>query len=152
MFDHRTNGFTLLELTVTIAVLAIISTIAIPSFLSMIDGRRVNGVAVEIVGDLRLARTEAMRRGQEITFNIDNESHTIELGSDELKAHIYDRPNVSVSANPETINIDPRHGHPDAALEVTVTGNSQRALIVSINQVGRIRVCGTAGGHPPCDD
>ena len=151
MSDDRANGFTLLELMVTIAVLAIISTIAIPSFQSMIDSRRVNGVALEIVGDLRLARTEAMRRGQEVTFNIDNESHSIELGNNELKAHTYDRPNVSVSATPETINIAPRHGHPDTTLEVTVTGNSQRALTVSVNQVGLIRVCGTAGSHPPCE-
>ncbi|MDQ2703148.1 MAG: GspH/FimT family pseudopilin [Pseudomonadota bacterium] len=56
------KGFTLIELLVTLAVAAIVVTMAVPSFQSMINGNRLTSAANEMIGSLQLARSEAMRR------------------------------------------------------------------------------------------
>lgn len=58
---HRQNGFTLIELMVTIAVMAIVAAIAFPSFQSTIRSNRVASTNNEILGLLNLARSEAIR-------------------------------------------------------------------------------------------
>ena len=61
------SGFTLVELMVTVAVLAIISAIAFPSFTSLMNSNRLAGAANDLVGDLQYARSEAIRRNSRIT-------------------------------------------------------------------------------------
>ncbi|WP_303638583.1 MULTISPECIES: GspH/FimT family pseudopilin [Stenotrophomonas] len=58
---RRSNGFTLVELMVTIAVVAILSTLAYPSFQSTIRSNRVTTINNEIIGLVNLARSEAVR-------------------------------------------------------------------------------------------
>lgn len=58
---RRQNGFTLVELMVTVAVLAILSTIAYPSFQSTIRSNRVATTTNELIASLALARSEAIK-------------------------------------------------------------------------------------------
>lgn len=55
-------GFTLLELMVTLSVLAILVALAVPSFTSLINSNRLAAQANEVVASLQLARTEAIRQ------------------------------------------------------------------------------------------
>jgi type IV fimbrial biogenesis protein FimT len=64
MYMRFTKGFTLIELMVTVAVVAILATIAFPSFQSTIRSNRVAAANNEIVGMVNLARSEAIRSGQ----------------------------------------------------------------------------------------
>lgn len=59
---RRQNGFTLVELMVTVAVLAILSTIAYPSFQSTIRSNRVATTTNELIASLALARSEAIKK------------------------------------------------------------------------------------------
>ncbi len=59
---RQNSGFTLIELMVTIAVLAILLGIAIPSFQGTLDKRRIIGAAEQIYADLQYARSEAIKR------------------------------------------------------------------------------------------
>lgn len=63
---HKARGFTLIELMVTIAVLAIISAIALPSFREMIIRMTVTSTTNELVGAINLARMEAVKRGTDV--------------------------------------------------------------------------------------
>lgn len=60
------RGFTLLELMVTIAVLAILTTIAIPNFRDLVQSNRVTTQANELVSALTFARMEAVKRGRNV--------------------------------------------------------------------------------------
>lgn len=58
---RRSKGFTLVELMVTVAVLAILSTIAYPSFQSTIRSNRVATGGNEALALVALARSEGVR-------------------------------------------------------------------------------------------
>ena len=57
----RQKGFTLIELMVTIAILAIMTAIAIPNFSEWVAKRRVASVAEKVASQIRFARAEAAR-------------------------------------------------------------------------------------------
>lgn len=58
----RSTGFTLVELMIVIAILAIISAVAIPSFRDVIQGNQRVSCADQLAGVLQYARSEAVRR------------------------------------------------------------------------------------------
>lgn len=60
-------GVTLIELVVTVAVAAVLLTVAIPSFQSMTAKNRVAGLTNELGAALQLARSEAVKRGKTVT-------------------------------------------------------------------------------------
>jgi type IV fimbrial biogenesis protein FimT len=65
---RRSVGFTLVELVVTIAVLAILTAVAYPNMTAMINGQRLTSTANELVGALQIARNEAIRRNLRVAF------------------------------------------------------------------------------------
>ncbi|HET8801857.1 MAG TPA: GspH/FimT family pseudopilin [Marinobacter sp.] len=69
MFEPvRESGFTLIELLVTVVVLAIILTMAVPSFQETIRNNRVATETNTLVGAVQLARSEAAKRGVEVSL------------------------------------------------------------------------------------
>ena len=57
------RGFTLVELLIAVAVVAIIVTIAAPSFRDMILMQRLRAISAQVVTDMQFARNEAVSRG-----------------------------------------------------------------------------------------
>lgn len=74
MTDQK--GFTLIELMVTIAILAIVLGIAIPSFSNVLSSNRVDTVSQELYGAMQLARSEAVKRTESIRVCKSNASWT----------------------------------------------------------------------------
>lgn len=66
MHGRRLDGFTLLELMVTLAVAAILVTIAIPSYRGLVQRNALTASVNDLVGDLNYARSEAVTRGQSV--------------------------------------------------------------------------------------
>lgn len=63
----KSQGFTLIELIVTISIVGILLSVAIPSFTSTIRSTRLTTYANELVTSLNLARSEAVKRGVQIS-------------------------------------------------------------------------------------
>jgi type IV fimbrial biogenesis protein FimT len=66
--ERKIRGFTLIELMVTVAVLAVLAALAAPSFRQLLAAQSVRTTGYDIVGDLVLARSEAVKRGENVTM------------------------------------------------------------------------------------
>lgn len=64
MQQIRAKGFTLVELMITVVLLAIMAALAFPSFTSTIRSNRVATATNELLSSVALARTEAIRSRQ----------------------------------------------------------------------------------------
>lgn len=64
------RGFTLVELLVVVAVLAILLVLSAPSMRDFILMQRLKGIHAQIVTDLQLARSEAMSSGQVVNVRV----------------------------------------------------------------------------------
>jgi type IV fimbrial biogenesis protein FimT len=62
------GGFTLVELAVVIAMVAVIATLAAPSFRSFIGTMNAKSAAFDLINDLSIARSEAIKLNQTTTL------------------------------------------------------------------------------------
>lgn len=65
---NRNSGFTLIELMVTLAVTAIVLSIAIPSFNSMVLDNRSLALGGELASAINFARAEAVKRSSKVSI------------------------------------------------------------------------------------
>jgi len=65
---HEASGFTLIELIVTVAIVAILTVAAVPSFIDLMRNNRSAAQANEFLAALNLARSEAAKRGQNVSL------------------------------------------------------------------------------------
>jgi type IV fimbrial biogenesis protein FimT len=63
----KNRGFTLLELMITLAIMAILMSWAVPSFQEIIRQNRMTTESNELITALNLARSEAIKRGRTVT-------------------------------------------------------------------------------------
>ena len=61
-------GFTLVEMMVVVSIMAILASVAIPSFQSMIRNQRVKSASFELFSSLMVARSEAIKRNADVTI------------------------------------------------------------------------------------
>ncbi len=66
MVHKRTLGFTLIEMMVVIAIIAVLSAIAVPSFMEYARNQRLNGAARQVYSDLMNARQQAVTENKKI--------------------------------------------------------------------------------------
>ena len=67
--DSRRNGFTLVEMMVTVAVMAIMISIALPSFGTMVAKNRADSETGDFYRALNYTRLEAINRGQNVRIS-----------------------------------------------------------------------------------
>ncbi|KRG52377.1 GspH/FimT family pseudopilin [Stenotrophomonas beteli] len=163
---RRENGFTLVELMVTVMVLAVLATIAFPSFQSTIRSNRIATTSNELIASLSLARSEAVRnrRGAGVcasaagsacdgkswaegwlVWEDSNGDGGLSAGETVLR-YSAGKPGVSAVGTPDlSVSFDPRgRNRADASLDLTLRPDScgkqplQRTLRIS--PTGQVRL------------
>lgn len=64
----RSKGFTIIELMITLALVAVIIAVAAPAMTNMIKNNRLRGSSLDLMSDIQFARSEAVRRGTQVVL------------------------------------------------------------------------------------
>jgi type IV fimbrial biogenesis protein FimT len=67
---YKELGLTLVELLVTIAVIGVLATLAIPSYQDWVQNNRTRNAAESIQTGIQLARGEAVKRNAQVQFDL----------------------------------------------------------------------------------
>lgn len=158
--QEKQRGFTLIELMVTIVVLAVLLGIAIPSFTESTLGSRLRSEANDLAAGALLARSEAIKRNETVTLCASSDGATCtgtwasgwivrSVGGTVLMAHGAAPSGFLVSSSETSIDFQPSGV---GAVSTTLTvcratpsvGGQER--VVSISATGRASVSKTATG------
>ncbi|WP_051692474.1 GspH/FimT family pseudopilin [Marinobacterium lacunae] len=175
LYDRET-GFTLIELVVTLVVVAILATVAAPAFRDFFENRRLTGAAQTLYADLQLARAESIKRNQVIFVKFDDTpSNDWCYGLEEASSatscdcsdsgnafctidgvrrvtDVDDFPGVTMSAASvagSVITFDPKRGTLSPAGSIYFTGDSGTQMRLVMSLLGRVRLCTPAGSNVP---
>ena len=76
---RKNSGFTLMEVMVTIGIIAIVSAIAVPNYMSWLPKHRMGGAARDIYSAMQYARMRAVKEKTRVTvsFSIGTNDYTI---------------------------------------------------------------------------
>ncbi|MDK2797846.1 MAG: type fimbrial biosis protein FimT [Tepidiphilus sp.] len=153
--SRHARGFSLVELMVTIAVLAILLAIGIPSFASLIASNRLTSATNELVAALQTARTEAIRRNARITVCPAAPTATACSGNwrDGWMVFVDQTPGNAPAPesaadilfrggpSPQNITIV---GNANVSSYVSFTADGASKLLSGAFQAGTVRVCSTS--------
>ena len=99
------KGFTLLEILVGLAILALVLAIVPPMFTNVIDSPQMKSATRTLASGLKQARNEAISKQRETTLTLDVETRQFALGG---KQHQLDLPKDTkltlIAANTEQLN------------------------------------------------
>jgi len=145
------NGFTLFELIVTIAILAIIATLAAPNLSQMLHNTKVNTSSGEILSFLQQSRTESIRLGKTVTVcGSDDGTNCLDTNkinwstgliakysgsTTPIQKLTFESSQLSITA-PETISFN-SVGSTTAEHEITVTIPGANTYSVCVEVIGR---------------
>ncbi|MFA6178092.1 MAG: GspH/FimT family pseudopilin [Candidatus Methylopumilus sp.] len=71
---HSARGFSLIELMITVSLVGILAAVAFPNFRQWMQDTKTRTVAESLQNGIRLAQTEAVKRGRNITFLLTNDA------------------------------------------------------------------------------
>lgn len=113
------RGVTLIELSITIVIAAILIALAVPSFKIMLANAQIRTAAQALHDGLQLARVEAIRRNERVIFTKGTQSAWT----------------VSIESDASTVQTRP-YTEGSTAATVSVTPNG--AIKVTFNSLGRV--------------
>jgi len=161
------RGLTLIELMVALAIVALLMTLAVPSFGEVLARHRLQAAAEQLAADLADARLLAAQRGQTLHLTLQGGTQwcwalSTVSGCDcriaqacRLKAvHASDHPGVTLADGGEMhIAAGGPLGLPAVSGHAVLQGREGAALRVALTPLGRAKVCAPGAalaGYPRC--
>ncbi|WP_081986493.1 GspH/FimT family pseudopilin [Chitinibacter sp. ZOR0017] len=163
----KENGFTLIEMLITIVILGIVLAIAAPSLSQYIAIHRVKGFAENFAQDLILARTEAIRSNNPVQLDVRSSCYGMISGSTSCNCTISDDSNSSYCSLKQvstptgitlsktgfnTIIFDPVRGLPVSSsygtlssIQILSIENSAAKAAVNLNVIGSVCINSPSG-------
>jgi len=136
------SGFTLIELMVTIAVLAIIVGIAAPSISTQLANQRVKSTTATLANALKEARVESVIRRQEIEVSYDDDSHTIMIkvddGSNEDEIATYQYNAKSIIDGDDDIKFKPNKTADDETYTICDSNEAASPREITVSKLGNV--------------
>lgn len=136
------QGFTLLELVIALAVVAILSVVAVPSFVTWVQNAKTRSTAEALQNGIRLAKTEAVRRNRLVDFRLTAVAPALD---------------AATSVNGEYWYVQQKNGVlPSETANVFIQGSSLSGANVNIDVTGDVdtltfnglgRLTGTASSY-----
>lgn len=151
---NNIQGFTLLEVMTVIAVIGILSAMAVPNFFAWRASAKLKGATQDLMSDLSMARVHAIKAGETVKvlfandgytiFIDDNDDDAVDAGEDVLRRKKYS-PGVVMDETTFTSAKTTFHrsGAVSPAGSVTLERGSGQKMRIIVNLVGRIRVAST---------
>jgi type IV fimbrial biogenesis protein FimT len=65
---QNTKGFTLAEMVISLSILAVIITLAVPSFANLVKSNRASALTNNLLTSLHMARSESIRQNRPVTM------------------------------------------------------------------------------------
>ena len=134
------RGFTLVELLISLAVMAVLVTFAVPSFQSVMDSSKLTAASNALLSSMQVARSEAIKRGTRVVLcKSANGFVCAESGGWEQGWMVFDDANNSGQRDGSEVviqRIQPLVG------SLRLTGNSTGAKYVSFLLTGGTRQVG----------
>ena len=161
---HLQRGLTLLEISIALALLAVLGAVAVPSLGARLDQQRLYTAAEAMVADVNEARFEAARQGRAMHIVMqtgDNWCWAVATQENcpcglaqacELRtAQQRDHGGVQLLAG-QTLHLG-ANGRAEAGGSATLESRRGNRLRVDVQMLGRPRVCtltGSATRYPSC--
>jgi prepilin-type N-terminal cleavage/methylation domain-containing protein len=136
------RGFTILETTVVLTVVAIISAIVIPSASGFVDAIEVRGAVTEIESLFSTARHVAIARGAQATLDIDAGQGLmfLRVGGDTLQRRELTRAHgVGLRTTRNSITYSPTGVGYGAANLTLIVARNMAADTIYVSRLGRVR-------------
>ncbi|MEJ2403881.1 MAG: GspH/FimT family pseudopilin [Candidatus Thiodiazotropha sp.] len=129
----RTKGFTVIELMISLAILAIVVAIAIPGFREYFERNAVTTTSNELLNGLLFARGEAIRTETAATFTPLADGWQVSSGGDMIKDQSATHTKITIAGNPVTYNARGRTTVPNAeTLTIQYDGVVQGYVCISL--------------------
>ncbi len=154
--QFRSRGFTLIELMVTISILAVLMSLAVPSFRGMIASTRLTSANNDLMAAFALARANAIKTGNRVTIcmSANGTSCTTTGGWQQGWISFIDTTRSSASAtvdSGETILTTSGALAADVVVKgnlpyISYSADGQSKTIQGGFNSGTIRVCSTSSG------
>lgn len=151
---RRQQGFTLFELIITLAIAAIVVGLAAPSFSSMVQDNRLSSQSLDFIAALNLARSEAIKRGSQVTLCKSDDGLSCKNAGDWAQGWIVfldnDASNSRDTADDSTETI--LRVHPALAGGNRLTGNNPVQSFIAYTPRGNTSTIGTLALCDPRKD
>lgn len=138
--ERRSRGLTVIELMVVVAILAVLSTIAAPSFQRMLDRHRLQAAANQLKADLLHMRSESVRRGESLyltpTLGTNGSCYVLHPGKDACQCAADGSSTCSAGVQPLRVATFPIGRTPQ--LTAFDSGNSSYVVHPRIGVFGRL--------------
>ena len=73
--EMRQKAFTLVELMITIAIISILASVALPAYTSLVRTTKISSYTNQLHAALLLTRSEAIKRGRNVTICRSSDTH-----------------------------------------------------------------------------